>query len=100
MKTSIPWNGKFDIVAVAPGYGTWGAVAGTDRVYFEDLSGAVTEFALPIIRGVPSLPPGAKSTPELLIAHRNIASMSALDDGTVVVLSESPGGAIGFIRVP
>ncbi len=100
VKTAIPWNGKFDIVAVAAGRGTWGAVAGTDRVYFEDLSGHVTEFTLPIIRGVPSLPPGAKSTPEMLLAHRNIASMSVLNDGTVVLLSESPGGAIGFIRVP
>jgi hypothetical protein len=101
--TSIPWNGKWDLLTVGPGETVWGAVAGGDAVFREQSPGEAPErYSLPVYRVIPSLPQSDKPWDQEELARLSRVSgtvehMVALADGTLVFTSSSSGGAIGAI---
>jgi len=100
--THIPWNGRWDLLAVSPNGSLWGSVQGDSKIYVENPDGSLDSFALPILPLVESLPSGGSQSSsnqrhDPAVASRTVASMVTLADGSLVFVTDTPGGALGYI---
>jgi hypothetical protein len=100
---SIDWDGRWDLIAVAPDSSIWAAVGASGKIIHEEADAAVDVYDLPLTSVVPSVPYGAKppldedDARRLSTARRSVASMTTLSDGSLVFISDSPGGKLGYI---
>lgn len=101
---SIPWDGRWDLVAAGPDGAIWGASMSSSAIHRESAAGRLDSFALPVVATVPSIPPGTDISNEdyasLATTVRRPVSLAVLDDGSLVFLVAHGGTAIGYIPGP
>lgn len=100
---AIPWDGRWDVVAVGSDLSLWAAIRSAGMVFRQGPDGSLDTFKLPSMHIIASVPYGASAPADedearrLSVAARTVDSMAALADGSLVFVSQSPGGALGYI---